>query len=281
MLHTCRKLLYSLSIALSFAAAPAPASDLPQLPTWEMLEYEEQAFWATAKSRLEIPRPETGESTWSLLAESSVPGNFEQLTIRFEPATGQLLERQRLSQGNKDRRLKSFEYFEDHVLRRRQAPGEVAEAPPAEWPVTSSKRLDYPPEPADAVITDPYMLLLLAGRLQAQGPGATMEAVVHTDFNFYRVRMTCGNGVPVKADYTETTGGRVSGTRKTVGVVLRVSPAGELAERDDFTLLGLSGDIILLFDMETGLPLQVRGLAPRIGSTEIDLKSVTLRNPAS
>ena len=47
--------------------------------------------------------------------------------------------------------------------------------------------------------------------------------------------------------------------------------------KDDFSLLGLQGEIILLFDRNSGLPLQIRGEAPRIGSTEINLKSATLR----
>ena len=51
----------------------------------------------------------------------------------------------------------------------------------------------------------------------------------------------------------------------------------ELAEEDDFSVLGLYGDIIFLFDKESGLPLQIRGEAPRIGPTEINLKAVTTR----
>jgi hypothetical protein len=33
----------------------------------------------------------------------------------------------------------------------------------------------------------------------------------------------------------------------------------------------------LFFDRKSGLPVQVRGLAPRIGTTDINLKSVTMR----
>ena len=50
-----------------------------------------------------------------------------------------------------------------------------------------------------------------------------------------------------------------------------------LEKKNDFRLLGLNGEIILFFDRVTGLPLQIRGQAPRIGATEINLKSVTLR----
>jgi hypothetical protein len=62
-----------------------------------------------------------------------------------------------------------------------------------------------------------------------------------------------------------------------VAVALQVNPEGELSDKADFSLLGLQDEIILFFDKNSGLPLQVRGVAPRIGATEIDLKSVTLR----
>jgi hypothetical protein len=100
---------------------------------------------------------------------------------------------------------------------------------------------------------------------------------VHTDLNFYRVRLTSGNGIPIDADYDVTGQGRVSGRRETLAVALQVTPEGTLAEDPDFSLLGLQGEIILFFDRSSGLPLQIRGIAPRIGTTGINLKSVTMR----
>jgi len=76
-------------------------------------------------------------------------------------------------------------------------------------------------------------------------------------------------------------GKAVSGSRNTTGVALKVEPLGKLAEKPDFSLLGLEGDITLLFDRATGLPLQLRGNAPRIGRAEINLKAATLREPAA
>tara|TARA_R110000823_G_scaffold119998_9_gene244386 strand:+ start:6505 stop:7341 length:837 start_codon:yes stop_codon:yes gene_type:complete len=252
-----------------------------ELPRWQVLEFEEQAFWATAHSRIEIPGPDAGDEYWKFSADSSVPGNSEQVSLRFDPATGQLLSRERLSKGKKDQRLKSFGYEQEFVLRERRSPeGKAATAPP-EWPLDSRKQLSYPPAATELAVTNPYLLLLLADRLQAQGPGSTLEVLVHTDHNFYRARLTSGNGVPVEANYSLAGNGQTRGMRETTAVALRVTPEGELAEEDDFSLFGLSGEIIMLFDRHTGLPLQVRGNAPRIGATEINLKSATLRTPAT
>ncbi|MDZ7783646.1 MAG: hypothetical protein U5K56_12175 [Halioglobus sp.] len=151
--------------------------------------------------------------------------------------------------------------------------------PPEQWPLTSRQRIPYPESAEKLAVTSPYSLFLLAGKLQAEGPGSSMEVLVHTDHNFYRARLTCGDGIPVPVDFTLDDGERTQGTRETLAVAMRVEPEGDLVDEDDFALLGLSGNIIVLFDRYSGLPLQVRGEAPRIGDTEINLKSATMRPP--
>ena len=272
--------LLRLCALLILLPGAAYASPVAALPVWQVLEFEEQAFWATAQSRLEFPDPDEDQDHWELTASSAIPENSERVIHTFEPASGQLLSRDRLSKGKQDQRLKSYTYGSDDILRERRAPEGEAGTAPGKWPVTSRKELPYPPAAQDITLTSPYMLLLLAQRLQQEGPGASREVLVHTDFNFYRARMTCGNGVPVEANYALTGDGEISGERDTLAVALRVSPEGELAEKDDFNLLGLHGEIILLFDAQTGLPLQVRGDAPRVGRMQINLKSATLRTTA-
>ncbi|MEZ5569138.1 MAG: hypothetical protein R3E54_12465 [Halioglobus sp.] len=275
------------SAAILGAAFTATLGALPAIamatepPAWRVLEFEEKAFWATAHSRLELPTASQQTNDWEFIANSSVPGNSEQVSLRFDADSGQLHTRERLSKGKEDQRLKSFDYEKDFVLRERRSPQENTQAAPPQWPLDSRKQLPYPPAASKLPVTNPYLLLLLAGRLQAQGPGASLEVLVHTDHNFYRARLTSGNGVPVEANYSIAGETPTRGTRETNAVAVRVTPEGALAEKDDFSLFGLTGDIIVLFDRHTGLPLQVRGEAPRIGSTRINLKSATLRVPAS
>ena len=103
--------------------------------------------------------------------------------------------------------------------------------------------------------------------------------MVYTEFNFYRVGMSRGDGPAIKVDYQVSGAPAVSGSRQTRLVTLQVTPVGEQREKPDFSLLGLDADVSVLFDRDNGLPLQLRGKAPRIGSTEINLKSVTMREP--
>ena len=268
-------LLIGLCLAL-VGVVQAADKGIPPLPDWQVLEFEEKAFWATARSRLEILPAADNKQLWELNVLSSVVNNSEQIVVHFDPATGQALTRSRLSRG-KDQRLKSYQYASDSISRERRNPGPDASVPPQEWPLAYSGKVSYPARINATIITESYMLVFLAQRLQAMGLDKTMEVLVHTDLNFYRVRLTSGNGIPIDADYDVTGQGRSSGPRETLAVALQVTPLGTLAEDSDFSLLGLQGEIILFFDRSSGLPLQIRGSAPRIGATAINLRSVTMR----
>jgi hypothetical protein len=280
MTHTVRKFLALLCLSIATTAYGAPAAGKPTLPPWQVLEFEERAFWATAKSRLELQPAPGDEGLWEFNVFSSVVGNSEEMTLDFDPADGSTLKRVRLSKGKKgkEQRLKTFDYTPEGIVRERRDPGDNPAGAPEEWPLASRMTLDYPESAGEMVVTNPHLLILLAQRLQAQGPGASQEVLVHTDRNFYRVRLTSGNGIPIDASYGVSGDSTFKGKRDTLAVALQVDPEGKLEEEPDFSVLGLSGDIILFFDKVTGLPLQVRGTAPRIGDTDINLKSVTMRH---
>ncbi|CAA0126197.1 Uncharacterised protein [Halioglobus japonicus] len=275
MIKLYKQLIILLSLAM-VSLAHAAENALPNLPSWQVLEYEQKAFWATAKSRLEVLPVAGKPNEWVLDVMSSVVDNSEKLQVSFEAATGRVLSRARISSG-KEQRMKSYQYNSDHILRERRNAPANSDAPASQWPITNTKYLDYPASRGDTVVTSPYMLILLAAQLQAQGPNKSMEVIVNTDLNFYRVKLTSGNGIPVDANYSVTGQDPVSGKVDTIAVAIQASPEDSLVDDDDFSVLGLDGEIILFFDPATGLPLQIRGDAPRIGGTEIKLKSVTMR----
>lgn len=266
--------------ALLSLCTPAVANNVGplNLPSWEVMEFEKQAFWATAKSRLELEPLTDSSDRWRLVVASSIPRNSEYVTVMLNAANGRMKKKDRLSEGTVEKRLKSYTFMPQYIKRERRDPKRGTDAAPVEWPLSSTHHVDYPDTRGETLITDAYMLPILAGQLLQEGVGATMEVLVHTDNNFYRVRMTCGNGVPVEADYAVSGGDSVQARKETMGVALHVQPEGTLPDKDDFSFLGLSGEIILLFDRDNDLLLQVRGDAPRIGTTEINLKSVTMRS---
>ena len=111
------------------------------------------------------------------------------MTVNFDPATGGVNYRSRISSG-KEQRMKSYQYEADFILRERRNAPENSTIPPGEWPVTNTKYVNYPASRGTTVVTTPYMLVLLAAQLQAQGPNHSMEVIVNTDINFYRVKLT-------------------------------------------------------------------------------------------
>ncbi|RLA48242.1 MAG: hypothetical protein DRQ97_04730 [Gammaproteobacteria bacterium] len=258
-------------------ADPLTPAPTPPLPDWQLLEFEHQAFWVTARSQVEINRDSANEQQWQIIAASSVVGNSEQVTLTLDPQNGRVIKRTRLSRG-KQQRYKIFDYLADYILRERRVPEDDSNQPTAEWPVTSRKKIAYPELTNGLVITDVYALLPLADRFQAGSDGSA-EWVVLTDFNFYHVRMTHGADTAIAVDYQVIGGQRVTGTREMRSVTLEVNPLVPLVEKPDFSLLGLHGRITLLFDKESSIVVQLRGTAPKLGSTEINLKTVTLRKP--
>ncbi len=113
-----------LLLALSLATLTAQSRELPP---WQQLEFEQQAFWVSARSKLSLTAvADSGPvPKWRLQAESSVAGNLESLVVEFEANSGRAIYRNRFSQG-KNRRYKQYQYRVDAVTRlRREPPGMV------------------------------------------------------------------------------------------------------------------------------------------------------------
>jgi len=260
-------------VLLSITCARVSAAGLP---AWQMLAFEPRAFGVAARSQVEIGPHDDREACWMLTAVSSVINNTETVSLVLDPDSGRALYRSRLSRG-RDQRFKSYDYRADYIVRERREPGGFPDEAPDRWPVSSWREVPYPDAVGDLVLTDAYALLLLADRFQSGAePGS--EVAVHTDFNFYRVRMSLGEGPEISVDYSVSgDGSRVTGRRATRSVSLEVAALGKPGEEWDFSLLGLRGEITLLYDRESGLLLQLRGVAPRIGQSAIDLRQVSFR----
>ncbi len=258
-----RRCLLILLLSLQLTAQADPALPSP-LPEWHSLLFEEKAFWATARSELNLnPCPQSPDA-WCLEASNSVANNRERISLSARP-DGSLLERQRFSEGS-DRRRKQWLYGMKGITRERLEPDAGGE-----WRLTSRRELAYPE--GGQRVTDPLLLIAL---LQPGQAGQTF--LVNTDLNFYQV-----SAEPAGEDLVEIDPGLAAfGTRHRDVDLLKVTarllqPA---ADKPDFSLLGLSGELLVAFDRETGLPLQVRGKAPRLGYVALTLKSVELREPS-
>jgi hypothetical protein len=243
-------------------------------PSWDSLEYLQRSFWVTAVSKIQLDVGQNGDkaSNWRMRASNSVGDNREVVDIEAR-ADGSLVSRERESVGRKRRRTKLWRYDSQGITRLRMEPGPGT----TEQAITSELRLSYPAQVSN--VSDSLMLLPLATPTP-EGAVPTSELVVQTDFNFYRVSLGIVGRESLEVEYT-VDGERVAGVREVILVGLDTAPVEPLTDKPDFSLLGLEGNVIIAYDAETGVPLQLRGRAPRIGQTKLNLVAATLRHETS
>ena len=97
----CRRLLPGGLLCLAaLATLPAGAadSDPAALPAWQVLEYEQQAFFVTARSRIDVVPDSADPQRWRLTASSAVANNSEEVVLELA-ADGSARHRSRLSRG--------------------------------------------------------------------------------------------------------------------------------------------------------------------------------------
>jgi len=248
------------------------------LPGWREVSFELHSFWVTAHSELSIAvrNDERLGAVWELQVEESIADNYARETQLMTAGSGRLLQRSRLTSG-KDTRLKEYRYAAEDLVRIRREPDSSRDSPSTQWPVTSRRDIPYPELEEDAVLTSMPALLLVAGSV-LETPGQVATVYVHGDFNFYRVRLSVVGEEQVEVDYSLVgREQRMKGRRTAMIVGLQVDPVGTPRGEPEFSLLGLDGQVSILLDEQSGLPLQVRGRAPRIGETYINLVAADIR----
>jgi hypothetical protein len=248
------------------------------LPGWSEVSFELHSIWVTARSKLSIAARNDDQlgAVWVLQVEESIAGNHAQETQLMTPGSGDLLQRSRLTSG-KNTRLKEYRYAPGKLVRIRHEPNSSQDQPSDRWPVSSVRDIPYPAIEEGAVLTSMPALLLAAGSV-VEAPGHAATVYVHGDFNFYRVRLSVAGKEKVEVDYSLGGGlQRVKGERTAIVVGLQVDPVGTPQGDLEFSLLGLDSQISILLDEQSRLPLQVRGRAPRIGKTYINLVAADIR----
>lgn len=281
-----------------FALATAPA-----MP-WQELVFAKSYLWVDASARVSleavptstqwpipkdkpiVPLRATGSQIlWKLDTSSSVATNREQVSALLNPADLRVLQRSRSSYG-KQQRLKTYQYFAGNLLRSRQepAPGEEA-LPSRRWTHITQQLLPYPAELAGgAPLTSVNSLLVALSLAPLAKPGDVWKIPVHTDLDFYRVEFRVSGREEIPVNFKLTSGAssrQVAETRSALVVQLRPVLLGKNSANDPFEFMGMTGDISILLDPVSRLPLQLRGVAPRMGNAAIDLTQARAVGPGS
>jgi len=276
MTHQSFKLIGStlLSLALAAGAAGEPTNN----QRWSELRYEAKSIWATALIKLTLGAQESTEfgGVLNLLLVGSVAKNSARDMFLLAPNSAAVLARERLTSG-KSQRMKQYAYSGNTVTRTRREPGTVKALPPQQWPISSKKMLERPSLQECPVLSVIPALLMLAQTVSS-APNQTLSTCVHSDNNFYRVQMKKRGEQVLTVDYT-VAGAKVGGEKTTDVIAVEVERVGVPDGDSDFSLLGLSSPVVILVGKQAQLPLQVRGKAPHIGNTRINLVGATLTPP--
>jgi hypothetical protein len=244
---------------------------------WEHLSFEKRNLWATARAEVGIEAEAAGEAAALIVRiENAVSDNREEITLTHDRRTGALLERSRFSRG-KEQRVKQWTYCPTGIrrLRREPPPDAAPDSAPGSWPAGPAVTVGLPPETADATVIAVGSLWALIDDLVAQ-PGAAAGFLVHTDFNFFRLRASIGEPASLKVNF-QLDGEAVRGKRSVRWLTLEFEPLAGNPESPDVMLSGLSPPLRVAVDAATGLPLQLEGGAPRLGSASLPLVAARLR----
>ena len=266
-----------------------------ELPAWEQLVFEQKSFWATARGVITLSEftdargardfdpagdggSDAGPQYLSLEVNNYVASSSEQITLTLNARTGAAQFRWRLSRG-RETRVKIHEYADTGIAReRREPPTTEATVSPADWPATRRMDVALPPAAKGRHIVATHALLALLPTLLAD-PARADDYLVHSDLNFFRLQASLSDKTETVSN-TLTLNGEVSESARRCRVLtLRTLPLPGNPEEPDIMLMGMSGKIHVFIDIATGLPLRLRGDAPRLGRAELNLIEASTRDP--
>ncbi len=239
-------------------------------PPWKSLQFLRKSIWGDARAAMRI------DTDWTMHVLTTLgKNNREEVILKLTGSQGAIIEKQRYSQGRKDRRFKSLSYSGNLIKRTRIDPakGEI-DLPVKRWTQQNVQQIRVENLPANQPLTTPYTLFMLASSAQLSRPGHPIVAYVHTDYNVYQVELSNSGTETLNTAYTlegSTAPTQVKHVEfQTDRISLNVTPVFQPG-RYDFEVMGLSEEIHFLVDPVSRLPLRIYGKAPRVGEAHLDL----------
>lgn len=293
-------------VAASLVAVVQAAGPPLEQVGWRRLDLAASKFLLSASTTLTVERVEArtlgpvlrtppegtplgprGPEVLTLSTESELPfGRRERTVLWLDAASGAALQGHKVVTGRKPYE-KLFRYTTEGFFFWRAAPSSGAEerAGPEGWSKRRSRLVRASPAlPEGAVVTDSYALLYLASAARLDRPGAGLRVVLLAEEQPVELHFSSGGLVQDRLDYRER--GTDGSRRRNQEVLQRVvtvsgQPLGGQGRADEVDLgfLGLRGDVRILLDARSGLPLQLQGRTDRIGELTVTLEAVEWAGP--
>lgn len=211
-----------------------------------------------------------------LLMTASIEGGDSDRMYRTEVGfvgeNGTAFQRIRDKSGKKGNR-KEFRYFEDGVYRIRLDPRNRSEEnlPVGQWTRVREHVFAYGPGRSDCpAVLDPAALLyaISAGAI-AHDDDEALEVCVFNKKALFRVQVRVNGAESFQANYTEVEEGSRNPVAREISanrIVLKaVSDPAERRKPDPFEFFEMRGDIEILLDPSSRLPLKISGKVSGVG----------------
>ncbi|MEM8998590.1 MAG: hypothetical protein AAGF23_27650 [Acidobacteriota bacterium] len=270
---------FSLAGAGLFLAAlivlPARADDLrPERVGWSELEYRASKLFVTAEAAVSLERRD-GDMLMQLGSE--VLGRRSETRLWIDASTGRSIREERLKL-HRDAALRAYVYGADHALkiRYRERPLKEGRGPLESWVEKSRERQPFgaagDPLPDD--VTTPSALLYLLAASPLGATGDLFEAPIFADEQLVTARAEVVELVSFSGEIQRLGGAGIHRPGQTLRIRLTGrDPAGAAV---DLGLLGLEGDLEVLIERDTRLPLAIRGAMPVVGTLDVKLRAAKI-----
>ncbi|MCB1008087.1 MAG: hypothetical protein KDB94_04235 [Acidobacteria bacterium] len=226
----------------------------------------------------------------ALALGSEVLDRRSDIRLLVDPDSGAALQRVQTDSGRK-RRIKSLRYGELGIstVRTRPAAGEV-DLPSERWTDVREGGDDYPPLPEGGLrVSDPTALFYVVAASDVARPGDSVGVPIFSDDRLLLVEAKVLELRRVEVDYElgdGTAWRRVRGPTTALRLSLEahvVGGDGDGGTGDaSFELAGLRGDVEMLLDPVSRIPLELSGRVPYAGRVAIRLgRAVERSEPAA
>jgi len=231
------------------------------------------------------PAPSVGRLVAVTLASDLPFGRDEEVTAWIDPATGAAVATEKMGTGSKPVR-KVQRFGAGGLAWWRWEPDKGQEELAWDhWGRFSAGTESWTATSGEPPITDSYALLWLLSAMPRDAPDRVVEARVVTRGRLVRVEFATGGLSQIRADF-ETVAADGSRSRREDPVTVREVRVGASAaggedgsgEDVDLGFLGMRGSLTAYLDLDTGIPVQLRGRAGGIGRVTVRLDRAVLRS---
>ena len=311
-LHKCWLVFFSIlfmSLFLPFASSAAeriPALSIDKTTvTWKHLSFKGKEFFAKLSAEIELISPSESELDATFIPSSqgvpvamtefgalvidtkiSVKSIFAKVKLRkiawFDPVTLSAMQYVRERRGFKDSE-KTYRFTDKGIFRVAKKPIDKNEIiqPPERWSVSSESFYPFDSEKKDcANITAPIPVIYLISALKVsdfENPVTicvfNKKKTVYLDIQKEPSEAFQLNHIEVKGD--KTIHKNTSILAEVLSLKARSISSGEAI--DNFTLVGLQGDLRIYIDPESRTPVQLRGDYKSFGEIELNLRQMVYK----